>query len=151
MSDHSVAHGTFVIERTYGHPVEKVWNAWADGTLKQQWFGNAGTPPKLFEFKVGGRESSEGTIPGGPTFNFDVTYQDIVPLSRILYTYDMHMDGRKISVSLAAIEFWPDENGTRLKLTEYGLFLDGLDKVEQRKAGTMMLMGGLGSFLDGQN
>lgn len=151
MSDHSVAHGTFVIERTYNHPVEKVWAAWADGKLKQQWFGGGGdNPPKIFEFKEGGRESTEGGIPGGATFNFDVTYQDIVPLSRILYSYDMHMDGKKISVSLAAIEFWPEENATRLKLTEYGLFLDGLDTVEQRKAGTTMLMGGLGSFLDSQ-
>src|SRR5690349_18500984 len=140
MSDHSVAHGTFVLERTYNHPVEKVWAAWADGKLKAQWFG-AGPdhPPKLFEFKVGGRESSEGDVPNGPHFNFDVTYQDIVPNSRIVYSYDMHMDGKKISVSLAAIEFRPEGRKTHLKLTEYGLFLDGLDNVAQRKEGTLGL------------
>ena len=150
MSDHSVAHGTFVIDRTYNHPVEKVWAAWSDPKLKQQWFGDTSTPPKVFEFKPGGRESSAGTIPNGPTFNFDLLYQDIIPLSRILYSYDMHMDGKKISVSLAAIEFWPDGKATKLRLTEYGLFLDGLDNVEQRKEGTIGLMDGLGGFLDKQ-
>jgi uncharacterized protein YndB with AHSA1/START domain len=81
-------------------------------------------------------------------FAFDVTYQDIVPDSRIVYSYDMHMDGRKISVSLAAIEFSPTPTGTKLKLTEYGLFLDGLDNVAQRKQGTVSLIGQLGTYLD---
>lgn len=149
MSDHSVAHGTFVVERTYPHPVEKVWAAWSDPKLKSQWFGGAGdNPPKIFEFKPGGRESSAGQIPDGPSYNFDVTYQDIVPLDRILYSYDMHMDGKKISVSLAAIEFWPAKGGTKMRLTEYGLFLDGLDNVEQRRQGTDGLMDQLGAFLD---
>ena len=151
MSDHTVAHGTFVVEKTYPHPVEKVWAAWSDSKRKQKWFGGGSdNPPTVFEFKPGGRESSEGTIPNGPTFNFDVLYQDIVPHSRIVYNYDMHMDGKKISVSLAAIEFWPEGQHTHLKLTEYGLFLDGLDNVAQRKEGTLSLMDQLGHFLDGQ-
>jgi uncharacterized protein YndB with AHSA1/START domain len=150
MSGHSVAHGTFIVERTYNHPVEKVWAAWARSDLKRQWFGGgADNPPKVFEFRPGGRESSEGTIPNGPTFNFDVVYQDIVPNNRILYNYDKHMDGKKLSESLAAIEFWPEGRQTRLKLTEYGLFLDGLDNVAQRKEGTVGLMDQLGRFLDG--
>jgi len=58
------------------------------------------------------------------------------------------MDGRKISVSLAAIEFTPRGNGTHLRLTEYGLFLDGLDNVAQRKAGTEPIIAALGAYLD---
>jgi len=43
----------------------------------------------------------------------------------------MHMDGRKISVSLAAVEFFAEKAGTRLRLTDnelmdqLGAFLDG--------------------------
>lgn len=151
MSEHTVAHGTFVIDRTYPHPVEKVWAAWADPDQKARWFGaEGGMPAQVFDFKPGGRESRYGSIPDGPTFGFDVLYQDIVPNSRILYSYDMHMDGKKISVSLAAIEFWPESGGTRVKMTEYGLFLDGLDNMEQRKAGTTGLIGQLGDYLDGK-
>src|SRR5882724_701476 len=151
MSDHSVAHGTFVVERTYSHPVDKVWAAWSDPGQKAKWFGVAGgMPAQVFDFKPGGREARHGTIPNGPTFNFDVLYQDIVPNSRIVYNYDMHMDGKKISVSLAAIELWPEGKQTRMRLTEYGLFLDGLDTVAQRKEGTIGLMSQLGDFLDGK-
>jgi uncharacterized protein YndB with AHSA1/START domain len=150
MTEHSVAHGTFVIERTYPHPVEKVWAAWSDQKKKGRWFGdpNNDTPAEVFEFRPGGRESSKGKIPNGPVFSFDVLYQDIIPLSRILYSYDMHMDAAKISVSLAAIEFWTVPEGTRMKLTEYGLFLDGLDNNRQRQEGTIALMEQLGKWLD---
>ena len=145
---HSVAHGTFVIERDLKQPPSRVFAAWAAPKKKSKWFGVPSNPPQVFEFRPGGRESSSGQIPNGPTFNFDVTYQDIVPDERILYTYDMHMDGKKISVSLAAIEFAPRGSGTRLKVTEYGLYLDGLDTMEQRRAGTEGLIAQLAAFLD---
>ncbi|HZY48320.1 MAG TPA: SRPBCC domain-containing protein [Devosia sp.] len=151
MSGYSVAHGTFVVERTYDHPVEKVWAAWADGELKAQWFGAPGenNRAQVFEFRQGGRESLKTRIHDGRTIAFDVLYQDIVPNNRILYNYDMHADGRKISVSLAALEFSPQvSNRTHLRLTEYGLFLDGLDNVGLRKQGTLGLMEQLAEFLD---
>ena len=147
---HSVAHGTFVIERDLAQPPSRVFAAWADPKKKAKWFGDPSSdnPAQVFEFRPGGRESSSGQIPSGPNFNFDVTYQDIVPDNRILYTYDMHMDGKKISVSLAAIEFAPRGTGTHLKVTEYGLFLDGLDTMEQRRKGTEFLIDQLATFLD---
>ena len=151
MSGYSVGHGTFVVERTYDHPVEKVWAAWADGELKAQWFGAPGenNRAQVFEFRQGGRESLKTRIHDGRTIAFDVLYQDIVPNNRILYNYDMHVDGRKISVSLAALEFSPQvSNRTHLRLTEYGLFLDGLDNVGLRKQGTLGLMEQLAEFLD---
>jgi uncharacterized protein YndB with AHSA1/START domain len=151
MSGYSVAHGTFVVERTYDHPVEKVWAAWADGELKAQWFGAPGenNRAQVFEFRQGGRESLKTRIHDGRTIAFDVLYQDIVPNNRILYNYDMHVDGRKISVSLTALEFSPqDSKRTHLRLTEYGLFLDGLDNVGLRKQGTLGLMEQLAEFLD---
>ena len=33
-------------------------------------------------------------------------------------------------------------------MTEYGLYLDGLDNMEQRKAGTLFLVEQLGAYLD---
>jgi uncharacterized protein YndB with AHSA1/START domain len=148
MSDHSVAHGTFVIDREFAHPVGRVFAAWADPQKKARWFGDPSRPAQVFEFRPGGRESSSGQIPNGPMFAFDVTYNDIVPDNRILYSYDMHMDGRKISFSLASVEFTPTPSGTRMKLTEYGLYLDGLDNMEQRRAGTISLIDALGAWLD---
>ena len=38
MSDHSVAHATFSLERTYQAAPARVFAAWAEPAAKAQWF-----------------------------------------------------------------------------------------------------------------
>ena len=40
MSERSQTHATFVLERYYPVPVERVWDAFADPEMKRQWFGS---------------------------------------------------------------------------------------------------------------
>jgi uncharacterized protein YndB with AHSA1/START domain len=145
MTERSIAHGTFVLERTYPATPARVFRAWSDPTIKQRWFGG-GAEPKIFEFREGGRElveSGEGEF----QFGFDVRYEDIVENVRIIYTYYMTMGGKRISVSVAAIELFAEGDGTRMTVTEHGCFLDGLDNMEQRRRGTEQLLGALGDEL----
>ena len=86
---------------------------------------------------------------GGSTYTFDVRYQDIVPDNRIVYTYEMTLNGKRISVSLATIELFATATGTRMKVVEDGAFLDGLDTVKQREDGTNFLLDQLGAALEG--
>lgn len=150
MTERSIVHGSFTVERKWKAPPAKVFAAWADPELKRKWFGSPDpdNPKHIFDFKVGGREYNEGAGPGGALFIYDVRYYDIVPDNRIVFAYDMHMDGARISVSVAAIEFRPDGAGTHLVLTEHGAFLDGLDTMEQRRAGTEFMINQLGAVLD---
>ena len=142
MSERSVAHATFVIERTYDAAPARVFNAWADPVAKARWFG----PGELtkggheLDFRVGGREIYRGGPPGGAVYTFDACYQDIVPDERIVYTYDMHLDETRISVSLATVELKPAGAGTRLIFTEQGVFLDGHDTPAEREHGTRSLL-----------
>ena len=85
----------------------------------------------------------------GPEYSFDAVYQDIVPGQRIVYTYDMHRDEQRISVSVATIEIEPAGAGTRLTLTEQGVYLDGLDTSAAREHGTNVLMDTLGALMEG--
>ena len=68
MSERSVTHNTFVLERTYDAPVARVFAAFADWKAKKLWFGG---PPDWEEveahmdFRVGGREVSKGGPKGG--------------------------------------------------------------------------------------
>ncbi|HEV2682294.1 MAG TPA: SRPBCC domain-containing protein [Rhodanobacter sp.] len=48
---------------------------------------------------------------------FDCRYWDIVPNQRIVYSYDMHLDDRRISVSLSTLELGPEGRGTRMRYT----------------------------------
>jgi uncharacterized protein YndB with AHSA1/START domain len=149
VTERTVTHGTFVIERTYDATPARVFAAFADPALKQRWFGDSAMGAAHYEldFRVGGRELSQGTIPDGPTFIYDARFQDIVPDQRIIHTYEMHIDGQRISVSVATIEFKPEGNATRLVFTEQGAFLDGLDNPAEREHGTRELLDALGGEL----
>ena len=112
MTERSVTHATFAVERTYDASPSRVFAAWADPVAKVRWFGPSsdgdGAEYEL-DFRVGGRELNRGTVPSmDAVFTFDAIYQDIVPDERIVYSYDMHIDETRISVSLATVELKPD-------------------------------------------
>lgn len=153
MTDRSVTHATFVIQRRYDASPTRVFNAWADPAVKTRWFGG---PPEHapdeyeLDFRVGGRELSRGDMPDGPSYVYEARYHDIVPDRRIVSTYDLHLDGARISVSLATVELVPDGDGTRLIYTEQGAFFDGRDIPEQREDGSRELLEALDAELQRQ-
>jgi len=136
MTERSVTHATFVVERSYEASPARVFAAWADPAAQARWFAGPDeweTAEFELDFRVGGRETNRGGPPGGPVHSFHGYYQDIVPDQRIIYTYDMHLDETRISVSLATVEFTPAGRGTRLIFTEQGAFLDGYDNPAPRE------------------
>jgi len=144
MNERSALHHTFVIERVYKASPAKVFAYWADPRLKDRWFSKADS----FDFRVGGAERSQGGPPGGPVFTFDARYEDIVPDERIVYTYNLDMDEKRMSVSITTVEFKTEGAGTKLIFTEQGVFLDGLDKPELREHGTKEMLDKLGAQLE---
>jgi uncharacterized protein YndB with AHSA1/START domain len=141
MSGPTVEHATFVVERKYEASPERAFAAWSDPDTKARWYVDADVHLEL-DFRVGGRERSQGAAPDGRAYSYEALYQDIVPAQRIVYTYEMALDGTRISVSLATVEFTPlGEEGTHLVFTEQGAFLDGHETAARRS-------GGMGSLLD---
>jgi uncharacterized protein YndB with AHSA1/START domain len=148
MSERSVTHATFVLERIYEASPAQVFAAWATPAAKARWFGPAEeTGEYELDFQVGGREVNRGSGPDGDVYTYDARYQDIVPDERIVYTYDMHRDETRISVSLATVELRPEGAGTLLVFTEQGAFLDGQDAPDLREQGTGSLLDALGADL----
>jgi uncharacterized protein YndB with AHSA1/START domain len=152
----SVVHGAFTIVRELPHAPERVFAAWSEPEAKAAWFsGPTGqwTPlEREMDFRVGGRERAKGKWKSGVVTDFQAHYLDIVPLRRIVYSYNMHVDEKKISVSLATIQLEPapvgGKAGTKMTLTEQGAFLDGYDDAGSRARGTASLMDALGKSLE---
>ena len=142
----SATHATFVIERNYDASPARVFAAFADPEIKARWFGGPeewGPDEHTMDFRVGGRETSRGGPKGGTVHMMDGRFQDIVPDQRIVFTYDMHLDDVRISVSLLTIEFAPAGKGTRLTFTEQGVYLDGFEDKGGREEGSRALLDNL--------
>jgi uncharacterized protein YndB with AHSA1/START domain len=155
MTDRSVAHGSFTVERTYRVSPERVFAAWSSQPAKTPWFGDdedllATTGEYTLDFRVGGHERLDGTLHNGATFTYDAYYHDIVEDRRIVAAYDVLIGGRRVSVSLLTVELVPVAGGTRLVLTEQGAFLDGLDTNGQREEGARDSLDRLGDYLRAQ-
>ena len=150
MTQHSVTHATFVIERSYPASPARVFQAFANPELKRRWFGAEEMRDGHHEldFRVGGQEIARGGSPDGPVHTYIATYQEIVSDQRIVTTYSMDMGQTRISASVATVELTPEGNGTRMVFTEQGAFLDGHDTPEQREHGTRVLLDNLGKFLE---
>lgn len=151
MTERSVLHDTFVIERAYPASPSRVFAAFASREAKDAW-GDTGdiaeaepsTGPVEFDFRVGGHERF-GNVYQGVSYTYDALYYDIVPGRRLVYSYEMYADGVRFSVSLATIEFVETDDGTTLTWTEQGAYLDGVDGPDAPR----LRQGGTGEMLDG--
>ncbi|MBS0333011.1 MAG: SRPBCC family protein [Proteobacteria bacterium] len=155
MTKRSVAHGMFTIERTYpGVTPRRVFDAFATEKGKAAWFAGPNARwvmvEREFDFRIGGRERLSGRWESGMITTFDATFFDIVPGERIIYAYEMQIDGRKISTSLATFEFKAAPGGgTAFRMTEQGAFLDGYDDNGSRERGSIEIVDKLSAYLEG--
>ncbi|HEU5156633.1 MAG TPA: SRPBCC domain-containing protein [Streptosporangiaceae bacterium] len=136
MTDRSVTHATFGLERHYAVDPARVFAAWADPAAKARWFAAPEGEYEL-DFRVGGREVIRARRADGPDLTCESWYRDIVPGERIVYTSTLYADEDVATVSLTTVEFsGADGGGTRLLLTEQGTFLDGREDPDWRERGT---------------
>jgi len=153
MTDRSVTHGAFTIERTYPVPPSQVFAAWADQAAKDRWFGSgdpdflAVTDVYTLDFQPGGHERLEGSLGDGRSFEYDATYVDIVDGERIIHSYEVSVAGVRTSISLATIQFEPVAIGTRVIVTEQGVFIDTRDNNDLRREGATDMLDKLGGYV----
>lgn len=147
MNNRSTTFETFTLERTLASSPDKVFAACSTSAAKARWFTGPKDGWKLrlreMDFTVGGLERLVGEWANGQVSDFQALYHDIVPGERLVYSYSMHLDGQRISVSLATMVLEPAGEGTRLLLTEQGVFLDGYNHPGQRELGTASLLDAL--------
>ena len=138
------------IERSYPVPVAQVWHALSDNDARAQWFGGGDAfevSEQSHDFRVGGHGVEDGKWTGGPATRFESTYTDIVDQCRIVFTYELWIDGRHLSTSLTTIAVEPEGEGTLLTYTEQGVYFDGIDTPAVREEGTQGILDRLGSYL----
>jgi uncharacterized protein YndB with AHSA1/START domain len=149
MSERSVTHSTFVIERSFPAAPQQVFRALSDPARKRRWFAEGeGSELDKFEmdFRVGGFERSRfrfqapgASVAGGTACANDTLYLDIVPVQRIVLAYTMTIGDKRISASQATFELLAAGTGTQLVFTEQAAFFEGGDGPQMREAGWRQL------------
>ncbi len=152
-SARSIKHSSFVIERRFDYDPELVYRAWVNPEAKARWFSGPADKwseqVREMDVRVGGRDRLVGKFVDGSESRFEALYFEVVPEKRLVYTYDMYWQGKKISVSLASIEFLLAGKGTKLVVTEQHAFLDGYEDGGSRERGTRSLLENLAASLAG--
>jgi uncharacterized protein YndB with AHSA1/START domain len=150
----SICQHDFTIERHFRQRPEQTFQAFADPDLRRRWFRvpDSWTDTEWsLDFRVGGGELNAGRDHRGSHHLFRSRFHDIVGAERIVFAYDMHLDGRLTSVSLTTVELRPgDDGGTHLVFTEHGAFLDDLEAPAEREHGTGLLLDVLEATLAGE-
>lgn len=152
MNESTVIHDTFVIERTYPTPVERVFACFADPAKKRRWYAESdGHEVQAFtmDFQVGGVEYSsyrmgEKTPFPGVVLASDGTFEDIAPNQRVVIASTMSLGGRRISTTLVTVELFAKDQATNVVLTHQGVFYEGSDGPQMRKGGWVALLDRLG-------
>lgn len=139
MSERTVVHADFTIERHYPTNPARVFAAFADPVAKRRWstcHDEGGLGEYSLDFREGGFETMRGAPAPGNVYAMRAIYHEIVPRERIVYSYEMLRDDVRLSVSLVTLEFRGEGTGTRLIFAEQAVFLDGHDDPKAREQGT---------------
>jgi uncharacterized protein YndB with AHSA1/START domain len=145
MTERSVVHNTFTLERHYACSRERVFSAWADSEAKARWFAGGNSDYQL-DFRVGGIERNSNEH-GGKRITWEALYRDIVPAERIVYSALLFDGDITATMSQATVELVAEEGGTMLVLTEQGAYLDGHELPEWREEGTGEWLDALGRYV----
>lgn len=135
-------HGTVSMTRHIDAPRELVYEAWAELEHRKHWFAGPGWTEikRSVDLRVGGSEIAHGRFENGTETIYVSRYHLIEPNARLIYAFDMHVDGKIFSVSLAGVEFAAKSSGTELTYTEQGFFLVGDYDAASRTEGTNWLL-----------
>jgi uncharacterized protein YndB with AHSA1/START domain len=163
--------GVFSVERSLAAPPERVFAAYAEPELRRRWLRIPGDPASShyeLDFRPGGHEVRRGRFaPAGiagteELIEYRAVFWDIVPGSRLVFGYELALDGVRRWVSLVTVELsaLPGETradgtradgaGTRLQHTEqyaYLAYSDAAREIAHLKGSTALQLNGLAAAL----
>jgi uncharacterized protein YndB with AHSA1/START domain len=150
MSDKlTITHASFVIEKSYSAPPERVFQGFADPRVKRRWYGvrePMRTEKFEMDFRVGGIDTAiyyfgkAMPLPEGTKLSYETRYQNIVANRRIIWVYTMAINDEVASSSQASIELLPNGKGTEMVFTEQGAYVEHSDGPKMREGGWKELL-----------
>ncbi len=134
----TVVHGTVTASRDLKAPPERAWAAFAELELRDRWFAIPGRESRHeLDFRVGGGESATGVFaPSGEaeTVEWHSRIFDLAEPRRLVFGYEVSVNGLRRSVSLVTVLIAPEGAGARIDYTEQYTLLAFTDVEGQDEA-----------------
>lgn len=130
---------SLTISREFKAPIDKIFKAWTDPAILNQWFGPKGvvTSDAQVDFRVGGNYRFTMQEPNGDVINHGGEYREIHSPRKLVFTWVL--DGQSCSGSeglyaetVVTLDFEDLGSSTRLTLTH-----DFLPSEESKEGHTM--------------
>lgn len=146
----NVEQGTVDLTRDFVQPIDAVFAAWSSEAAQRAWSDPGEDWEMTFEqfrFVVGEIDICRFGHKGGESYINENRYLVIEPEKRIVCSTNLRSDGRLNFSGTLAVMFDSLGEGTRLRLIEQGLYFDGVDNVENHRAGWQGMLNALSEFL----
>lgn len=135
---------SITVEATINAPIEKVWAYWTNpahiihwNNASEDWF----TPSAENDPRTGGKfRSRMEARDGSAGFDFEGTYDEVIPNESISYTLD---DERKVTIRFK-------DNGNSTTVTET-FDAEGTHSIEMQKDGWQAIMDNFKKYVEGKN
>jgi uncharacterized protein YndB with AHSA1/START domain len=108
------------LSRRFKAPRERVFRAFTDPTQLTQWWGPKGftVPDLALDVRPGGAWRTTMRSPEGKDHIVSGVYRDIVPPSRLVFTWGWETTGTRGHETVVTIELFEIADGTRLELRQ---------------------------------
>lgn len=147
VTERSLIHHTFAIERRCPVSIDQVFAAWHDPATKRRWFTDDWGEHTL-DFRVGGLENVSIVDENDKAITFESRYLDILDDQRIIYSSTLSANDVLSTSSITTVEFRAEGDATVQLLTESAVFLDGQEQPSWPEQGTGDWLTRLGETLE---
>ena len=151
MTSTATDHGTVVVERTINVPVARAYAAFANPKDREAWAAPSDTAVFIYDetdFRVGGRDVARCGAKNDPRFRVEARYVDIVPMQRIVSTETIHEADRLLAANITTVEFLPEGERTRMKVTVQIASFVGQGMIENTEAGHTGALNNMAQYLE---
>lgn len=150
MKANQVLHETIVMERTYQAGIDRVFAAFADPEARAKWSAPSDTAVLIYDeadFTTGGRDLFRCGAKSDPKYHGETRYLHIAPAKHIVSSETIDADGKRLSASLATVQFTGNTAKTKLTLTVQVAAFEGRDMIEGTRFGHNAALNNLARWL----
>jgi uncharacterized protein YndB with AHSA1/START domain len=151
MIDVSTDHGTVVVEQMLNVPALRAYSAFADPNERVRWGAPSDTAAFIYDaadFRVGGMDLIRCGPKDDPRYCAEVRYINIVDERRVVWTETIRDPDKVLAANITTLEFTPDGQRTRLKVTVQVTSFAGVGMIQNTKAGHEGSLAGMARYLE---